>query len=535
MRTSPRIEHRQAELEAFLAEWFGDSEPAAPERPARPTPVGPPRPGYDRSLSDDEILEKAPEAVNGSKFKQLFGGDWSGYQSQSQADQALCNHLAFWTDKDADQMDRLFRRSGLYRGKWDEKHGRDTYGNGTIRKAITDCRETYSGGKDRCSASTGGAAADFAGLGDQGDQGDRAGQEQPAAIDPAALLGRYEVKTEYVERLGKEEFLIEFLLIRGHILVVIAMSGGGKTAFWFRHAAPLLAGKGLSVWYLDADSPASEHKVMKELADKHKFRLLNPDANVGAGIAEMRKDLEKIATSDHDLSGWVLIFDTLKKFTDLMSKGSVKDFFTLCRKLTSKGATVVLLGHANKYRSKPEGHLIAEGVGDVRSDTDELIFFERKKNENTRGLDITTDPDPDHGAKVRGIFRPFSFHIGPDREVTLYDKPVDMPDHTLTATPTATEEEILDAAAGFLAEAGEPVAQTTLVSQVRAMVTAGRDRVRALIVANSMKDGGEGNKRFVYTIGARGRLDYSLPQRAPEQGEMFETETSFRRESSFLS
>ena len=62
MRTSPRIEHRQAELEAFLAEWFGDSEPAAPERPARPAPVGPPRPGYDRSLTDDEILAKAPEA-----------------------------------------------------------------------------------------------------------------------------------------------------------------------------------------------------------------------------------------------------------------------------------------------------------------------------------------------------------------------------------------------------------------------------------------------------------------------------------------
>lgn len=525
---SREIETRQEVLDWFLAEHF--PEPAAPERPARPTPVVPPQPGYDRSLNDDEILSKAPEAVNGAKFNRLFGGDTSGHNGDdSAADQALCNLLAFWCRCDADQMDRLFRLSGLYRStKWE----RADYRNRTIRKAIADCREVYSGGKDRCYESTGGAAADFAGLGDQGGA-DQAGQEQPAAIDPAALLGRYEVQTEYVERLGKEEFLIENLLVRGHILVVIAMSGGGKTAFWFRYAAPVLARKGMTVWYLDADSPASEHKAMKEIADRHKFRFLNPDANVGAGVAEMRKDLEKIATSDHDLSGWVLIFDTLKKFTDLMSKGSVKDFFTLCRKLTSKGATVVLLGHANKYRSKPEGHLIAEGVGDVRSDTDELIFFERKKNENTGGLDITTDPDPDHGAKVRGIFRPFSFHIGQDREVTIHGKVVEVSNYTQTAALQATEEEIIDAAAGFLAEAGEPVTQTTLVDYVRDLTGAGRDRVRRLINANARRDGTEGRSRFVFTIGARGRLSYSLPQREPEQGEMFDAEAPFRHESSF--
>ena len=169
MRTSPRIEHRQAELEAFLAQWFGDSEPAAPERP---TPG--PAPNYSAgNLSDDEILSKAPEAVNGSKFSRLFGGDWSGYQSQSQADQALFDILAFYCRCDADQMDRLFCLSGLANR---EKAKRTDYRNRTIRKAIADCREVYSGGKDRCHESTGGAAADFRDCGS--DQDD---QEQPAA------------------------------------------------------------------------------------------------------------------------------------------------------------------------------------------------------------------------------------------------------------------------------------------------------------------------------------------------------------------
>ena len=518
------IETRQEALDWFLAVHF--SEPAAPAQPARPSPVVPPRLVYAGSLSDDEVLVKAREAANGAKFERLYSGDWSGYFSQSEADQALYNHLAFWSRCDAAQMDRLFLLSGLANR---EKAKRADYRNRTIAKAIAGCRETYTGGKDRGYESTGGASVDFS---DQR-QHEQGGQEKPAAIDPAALLGGFEVKTEYVEKLGQEEFLIDNLLIRQHILVVIAMSGGGKTAFWYRYAAPLLARKGLSVWYLDADSPASEHKVMKEIADKHGFKFLNADANLGAGINELKKTLEVIANSDCDLTGHVFILDTLKKFLDLMSKGSVKDFFALCRKLTSKGATVVLLGHANKYRSKPENHLIAEGVGDVRSDADELIFFERKRNENTGGLDVTTDPDPDHGAKVRGIFRPFSFHIGQDREVAIHEKLVEVPDYTQTATLQATEEEVIDAAAKFLAEAGEPVTQSVLVNQVRAMTGAGAERVRRLIVANQEKAGGEGRKRFVYTIGGRGRLDYSLPQGVPEQGDLFETGPAFQRESSF--
>lgn len=41
-------------------------------------------------------------------------------------------------------MDRVFRTSGLMRKKWDEKHGKETYGQMTIGKAVADCREVYS-------------------------------------------------------------------------------------------------------------------------------------------------------------------------------------------------------------------------------------------------------------------------------------------------------------------------------------------------------------------------------------------------------
>lgn len=96
------------------------------------------------SLDADDIIRKASEAANGSKFQSLFSGNWQGmYTSQSEADLALCNLLAFWCGCDFNKMDELFRQSGLYREKWNKQHGADTYGNMTLNEAIRNCREVY--------------------------------------------------------------------------------------------------------------------------------------------------------------------------------------------------------------------------------------------------------------------------------------------------------------------------------------------------------------------------------------------------------
>ncbi|TDF66492.1 hypothetical protein E1J61_09410 [Cupriavidus sp. L7L] len=89
-------------------------------------------------LGDEAILARATRAGNSEKFTKLFTyGDWSGYGSQSDADQALANLLAYWT-QDADQIDRLFRESALIRSKWDEDHSAgQTYGQMTIAKALS--------------------------------------------------------------------------------------------------------------------------------------------------------------------------------------------------------------------------------------------------------------------------------------------------------------------------------------------------------------------------------------------------------------
>ena len=76
-------------------------------------------------LSNDDILQKARDSKNGSLFQLLYNGNWEGvYKSQSEADLAFCNLLAFWTQKDYQQIDSLFRQSGLMRKKWDRRIGR---------------------------------------------------------------------------------------------------------------------------------------------------------------------------------------------------------------------------------------------------------------------------------------------------------------------------------------------------------------------------------------------------------------------------
>lgn len=95
-------------------------------------------------LDDQTVIDKARSCRTGQLFQMLYSGNWQGvYHSQSEADLALCNQLAFWTGKNPEQMDRIFRTSGLMREKWDRKTGESTYGRMTINKAIATTMDVY--------------------------------------------------------------------------------------------------------------------------------------------------------------------------------------------------------------------------------------------------------------------------------------------------------------------------------------------------------------------------------------------------------
>jgi primase-polymerase (primpol)-like protein len=61
-------------------------------------------------LDDAALLDKARKARNGALLDALWAGDTSIHgNDHSSADLALLNILAFWTNRDTERMDRLFR------------------------------------------------------------------------------------------------------------------------------------------------------------------------------------------------------------------------------------------------------------------------------------------------------------------------------------------------------------------------------------------------------------------------------------------
>ena len=69
-----------------------------------------------------------------SVARSLFSGD-IGTGSQSEADMRLALRLVWWTARDLQAADALFRQSKLMRAKWDSARGESTYGALTLERA----------------------------------------------------------------------------------------------------------------------------------------------------------------------------------------------------------------------------------------------------------------------------------------------------------------------------------------------------------------------------------------------------------------
>jgi len=162
-----QLAERTAQAAAVHAKYFkkgdqdqGEQDPPADQQ-AAPSPVGAAGQPLDwdatinqrgQGRQDDEVLQRAFNSRNGDRIRALYGGDITAHngadRSHSAADLALCSELAYWTNGDAAQIDRIFRRSALWRDKWDEKRGAKTYGETTITAALKNftpyTRQEYS-------------------------------------------------------------------------------------------------------------------------------------------------------------------------------------------------------------------------------------------------------------------------------------------------------------------------------------------------------------------------------------------------------
>ncbi|MCY9666709.1 DUF927 domain-containing protein [Paenibacillus alginolyticus] len=126
------IEERQEAVERLYYDYLGVKEVKPPK------PNTPPVNKLPDSITDEEVWQAMFESEAEESIHALYDGDLSGYNGDhSAADLALCAYLAWFTKKDEQRIDRMFRQTKLYRPKWDEYRGELKYGEMTIQKAVT--------------------------------------------------------------------------------------------------------------------------------------------------------------------------------------------------------------------------------------------------------------------------------------------------------------------------------------------------------------------------------------------------------------
>ena len=239
--------------------------------------------------------------------------------------------------------------------------------------------------------------------------------------DPFSWMEAFTVSEQDMAKYADPEWFYPDLIISGHLVVIAGEPGSGKTTI-LMHVAAILAKKGLRVFYVNCDTGGADAKQFHAHSAEHGYTLLLPDIATGGSVDLILSNLENMAASAGDFSDSVIVLDTLKKFTDVLSKQRVKETFNLFRRLTAKSMTVVCNAHTNKYYDH-EGFPIFEGVGDVRADCDDLLYFIPQRNED-ESLTVSTKPS----SKVRGNFKPITFTISQDRHVSQRQDYVDVAD-----------------------------------------------------------------------------------------------------------
>lgn len=285
------------------------------------------------------------------------------------------------------------------------------------------------------------------------------------AID--ALFSDIELRQEDVDAMDEAEIIFPEMIVKGHVQAIVSPANGGKTTI-LTYVCEKLARDGYNVYYINVDGSPGDLKRQYRHANTHGYKVLAPDARKGGSIQSVHSKLHKLVEGNGVLSNTILIFDTLKKFVQVIEKAKAAAFFKLTRALSVKGATVILLGHTNKHAGE-DGQQVFEGTADLRNDVDELIYLDCFKNETDGVLEVTTRPD-----KIRASLKPKTFVI----DLKNGRKVIEL---GYTKNIVAKEKrEVLELAKGAIAQGIH--SQKDLLDYLEPKTTEGRQKLRKLLI-----------------------------------------------------
>jgi hypothetical protein len=373
---SPTIEARQAQLTTLHSAIF--SKPKAPPKNSGPGP------SPTLNLSDQELIDKACAA--GDKFKRLWQGDTTRYATPSEADYALVHKLAFWTNKDRERIDRLFRRSGLCQDpirlkKWERLSVK------TIEKAMANTPEGYTGWR---------IENHQPGVGKTNDQKDPASNRQHTTRGEEVRITLADVVMPAANFINldmpQRRTLLAPWLLESSMGMIVGWRGVGKSMLAMGLAQALARGEGFGPWpggtpikslYLDGEMVQTDVafrliKLAGEIpenlfiySDHYANSLGLPSANLL--IEDWRKEMKALLLN---LDVKLLVVDNIASLAPGIDENSKKDWDPINQfflDLRYNNIITIFIHHSNK-----EGE--QRGTSGREDNIDFSILLEQPKN-----------------------------------------------------------------------------------------------------------------------------------------------------------
>ncbi len=197
-------------------------------------------------------------------------------------------------------------------------------------------------------------------------------KKQPFDMTKFSLTG---LSAEMEKQMLEDRFILGRMAIFGQSSAFYAKPNTGKTLIVMKLISEAIASgeiNGNDVFYVNADDTYKGILYKTKIAEKYKFHIVAP-SHKGANGEIFKSDklvvyLKSMIETDQ-AKGKIFILDTVKKFTDLMSKKNCSNFGEAVRQFVSHGGSVIMLAHANKHRDDDQ-KIVYSGTADLVDDAD---------------------------------------------------------------------------------------------------------------------------------------------------------------------
>jgi hypothetical protein len=318
---------------------------------------------------------------------------------------------------------------------------------------------------------------------------------------------------EMKKQMLEDKYILGRIAIYGQYTVFYASPNVGKTllVLWMLTKA-IQSGdiNGSDVFYINADDDHKGLTYKVALAERYGFQMLAPSYN-GFEPAKFFHYIRSMI-DEGSAKGKIVVLDTLKKFTDVMSKDKSSEFGKIMRAFVLRGGSIICLGHTNKHKDLT-GKSVYGGTSDIADDTDCYYMLEEiQANEKVKTVRF-------ENRKSRGDVNKTATFTYTNKKVTNYQELLDSV-QTISeseAEAIAQISEMNDRLAAnqeFIGSIESAIRhgitlKTNLIKFVATELCVGASKVKRVLDQHTGTKYSKGD-RWTFTVGEKNSQIYSL-------------------------